>query len=71
MLRVSAVKSMYIFFKDAHTDPLTTMYHAESERSLPESVDEHVMEGGVTIRRQTDKKKPVRLSPHPWSFRSE
>ena len=42
-------------------DPLNMMYRAESDHSLAES-DDNVMEGGVTLRRETEKKIPVGFS---------
>ena len=40
------------------------MYRVESEQSIgdsDENIMEHLMEGGATIRRQTDRKQQVRV----------
>ncbi len=39
------------------SDPLNAMYRADSQHSLAESDDVHVMEGGVTIRQTADTRK--------------
>ena len=40
-------------------DPLNAMFREDSDYSGGDSADDNVMEGGVTIRMQTERKAPL------------